>query len=485
MSSSTPARTPEPEDRYATVTRTVVVGRWLDRGDHTARAGRRLRRWLTFSHSVGATPVGTVYQSVNAVPNVIFEIAAGGVLAAVAVPLVAGGTGACRRPDRRRDGLGAADLGAGGAAPTRCHRPPRRPADRLGPARHRSAGGGRTRRRPPGHLRHPATPLRCRHRPRGILQAHRRFVAAAVAPLLSSLVVIATYLTYGSLVSDPSAEIVAIAPWGGPRPRGGHEPRRGRDGAAPGRPHPSGRRPTPAAAALPDPVAAGPIPRARWPARRGRSTARHPRRHPARQRPGRRRHPERRTYAQAVALLPYAVLAVPLATAAFPSLAGARPWRTGTARTPRCGARSASAATSSAQPGSGSSLLVPSGPPCSSPSPPRGHLLRACSTRAMRRRVRRDARCDGRVPGRVRAQRAGADGHRPARAEPATSAARRSAGGAVVGLGLARRRRSRRLLVLDPDRADGPATLRILALRLERRPRERRGVALTWLVARV
>ena len=47
-------------------------------------------RWLSFSHSVGATPVGTVYQSVNAVPNVIFEIAAGRVLAAVAVPLVAG-----------------------------------------------------------------------------------------------------------------------------------------------------------------------------------------------------------------------------------------------------------------------------------------------------------------------------------------------------------------------------------------------------------
>src|SRR3954470_19445500 len=55
-------------------------------------------RWFAFSHSVGATCVGSVYQSVNAVPNVLFEIAAGGVLAAVAVPLVAGALG---RGDRR------------------------------------------------------------------------------------------------------------------------------------------------------------------------------------------------------------------------------------------------------------------------------------------------------------------------------------------------------------------------------------------------
>ena len=54
-------------------------------------------RWFVFSHSVGATCVGSVYQSVNAVPNVLFEIAAGGVLAAVAVPLVAG---ALARGDR-------------------------------------------------------------------------------------------------------------------------------------------------------------------------------------------------------------------------------------------------------------------------------------------------------------------------------------------------------------------------------------------------
>src|SRR5690606_27620324 len=49
-----------------------------------------LVRWVVFSHAVGATCVGQVYGTANLVPNVLFEVAAGGALAAVAVPLVAG-----------------------------------------------------------------------------------------------------------------------------------------------------------------------------------------------------------------------------------------------------------------------------------------------------------------------------------------------------------------------------------------------------------
>ena len=41
--------------------------------------------------------VGGIYQSVNAIPNVMFEIAAGGILAAVAVPLIAHQLGAGQR----------------------------------------------------------------------------------------------------------------------------------------------------------------------------------------------------------------------------------------------------------------------------------------------------------------------------------------------------------------------------------------------------
>jgi len=47
-------------------------------------------RWLVFSQSVGTTCVGSVYQAANQLPNVIFEVAAGGALAAVVVPIIAG-----------------------------------------------------------------------------------------------------------------------------------------------------------------------------------------------------------------------------------------------------------------------------------------------------------------------------------------------------------------------------------------------------------
>jgi len=46
-------------------------------------------RWLVFSQSVGTTCVGSVYQAANQLPNVVFEVAAGGALAAVVVPIVA------------------------------------------------------------------------------------------------------------------------------------------------------------------------------------------------------------------------------------------------------------------------------------------------------------------------------------------------------------------------------------------------------------
>ncbi|HEX7350408.1 murein biosynthesis integral membrane protein MurJ [Brachybacterium sp.] len=47
-------------------------------------------RYLVFGASVGAGDVGTAYTTANMLPNVLFEVAAGGVLAAVVVPLIAG-----------------------------------------------------------------------------------------------------------------------------------------------------------------------------------------------------------------------------------------------------------------------------------------------------------------------------------------------------------------------------------------------------------
>lgn len=65
-------------------------------------------RYLVFGGSVGAGDVGTAYASANLVPTVLFEIVAGGALAAVVVPLVAGLVPEqTDGPTERRDGPAA------------------------------------------------------------------------------------------------------------------------------------------------------------------------------------------------------------------------------------------------------------------------------------------------------------------------------------------------------------------------------------------
>ena len=171
-------------------------------------------RWFAFSHSVGATCVGSVYQSVNAVPNVIFEVAAGGVLAAVAVPLVAG---ALARGDR-----GSADATASalltwallvllplGALVLVAARPIAAMLLGTGCAGETQLGADLL-----GVFAVQLPLYGIAIVLAGVLQAHRRFVAAALAPLVSSLVVIATYLSYRAVVPQPAAEIAAIPPAG-------------------------------------------------------------------------------------------------------------------------------------------------------------------------------------------------------------------------------------------------------------------------------
>src|SRR5574342_1343149 len=47
-------------------------------------------RTLVFAAAVGSTDLGSIYQTANAIPNIIFEIVAGGALATLVVPLLAG-----------------------------------------------------------------------------------------------------------------------------------------------------------------------------------------------------------------------------------------------------------------------------------------------------------------------------------------------------------------------------------------------------------
>src|SRR5690606_19201476 len=47
-------------------------------------------RWVAQLSEVGPNALGTAYNSANAIPNVLFEVVAGGALASVVVPLLAG-----------------------------------------------------------------------------------------------------------------------------------------------------------------------------------------------------------------------------------------------------------------------------------------------------------------------------------------------------------------------------------------------------------
>jgi putative peptidoglycan lipid II flippase len=168
-------------------------------------------RWLVFSQSVGTTCVGSVYQAANQLPNVVFEVVAGGALAAVAVPIISGQLA-------RNDQAGATQtasamltwaltvlvplsiLIAAAAAPLstllvdsrRCSGSTELMASMLVVFAPQIALYGL------GIVL------------AGVLQAHQRFLAAAVAPLLSSVVVMAAYLLYAALAQGKGNDLARL-----------------------------------------------------------------------------------------------------------------------------------------------------------------------------------------------------------------------------------------------------------------------------------
>lgn len=156
-------------------------------------------RTLVFAGSVRAGGTGEVYTAVNTVPNVLFEVAAGGVLAAVAVPLVASHLGRGATEQANTAGSALLTWALTVLVPVGVV-----VALLAGPLAHALVGGSSV----PGAGETGALMLRvfALQVPlygvgivlSGILHAHRRFLAVALAPLLSSLVVIATYLAYGA-----------------------------------------------------------------------------------------------------------------------------------------------------------------------------------------------------------------------------------------------------------------------------------------------
>ncbi|MBB5831679.1 murein biosynthesis integral membrane protein MurJ [Brachybacterium aquaticum] len=85
-----PRRTPDAQQRRDRIARSVLRGAGIILVVTVIARIAGFVRYLVFGASVGAGDVGTAYTTANMLPNVLFEIVAGGALAAVVVPLIAG-----------------------------------------------------------------------------------------------------------------------------------------------------------------------------------------------------------------------------------------------------------------------------------------------------------------------------------------------------------------------------------------------------------
>lgn len=169
-------------------------------------------RIAVFARTVGATCLGDAYQSANTIPNIIFEIVAGGALASIVVPLLSASiaTGDKERSSRTAAALltwTIAVLTPLSIAVALLARPLAEAL--LGQKDCQGFGSNEQ------VVQIGASMLRV-FAPQvvlygvgivltGILQAHRKFGGPALAPLLSSLVVMGAYLTFG-IVAAPGTD---------------------------------------------------------------------------------------------------------------------------------------------------------------------------------------------------------------------------------------------------------------------------------------
>ncbi|WP_221653989.1 murein biosynthesis integral membrane protein MurJ [Actinotalea ferrariae] len=180
-------------------------------------------RWLVQSYAVGQTPTGTAYATANLLPNVLFEVVAGGALAGAVVPLLAGPLSRGSRADVDRIASAMLTWAVVVLVPGSVllavfarplvglfFGPTDRTADTVDLAAHLLVVFA-----PQVALYGIGVVLT------GILQAQRRFAWPAAAPLLSSAVVIVSYLVFRALavqaVEDPAAlppDAVAWLGWG-------------------------------------------------------------------------------------------------------------------------------------------------------------------------------------------------------------------------------------------------------------------------------
>jgi putative peptidoglycan lipid II flippase len=167
-------------------------------------------RQVVFARAVGPNCVGSTYQTANTVPNILYEIVAGGALASLVVPLLAGAVSAGDRDSVRATASALLTWTVSILVPLAivvavlAH-----PLIALLLGDTRCGGAADLGARmivvfaPQIVLYGIGVVLT------GVLQAHERFAGPALAPLLSSLVVIAAYLLYWA-DSGASASVAGL-----------------------------------------------------------------------------------------------------------------------------------------------------------------------------------------------------------------------------------------------------------------------------------
>jgi len=167
-------------------------------------------RTAVLSRTLGASCVGDTYQAVNALPNVVFEVVAGGALAAVVVPLLAGAVAAGDHESAGRTTSALLTWTVVVLLPVALLGVLVAPAlvrallgtdPSCGEAALR-AGTRMLRVFMPQVLLYGVGIVLA-----GVLQAHRRFLGPALAPLLSSVVVVTAYLLYAARGAAPLPDL--------------------------------------------------------------------------------------------------------------------------------------------------------------------------------------------------------------------------------------------------------------------------------------
>jgi putative peptidoglycan lipid II flippase len=158
-------------------------------------------RTVVLTNAVGADSTGDTYQAANSVPNIVFEVVAGGALASLVVPMLAGGIAAGDREQVRRTAsallgwtlLVLVPLALLLALLARPIAAALLGGDAGDPAKVALAARFLLVFAPQVVLYGIAVVLT------GVLQAHRRFAGPALAPLLSTVVVAAAYLVFAAI----------------------------------------------------------------------------------------------------------------------------------------------------------------------------------------------------------------------------------------------------------------------------------------------